>query len=244
MLRVLAISFIIIAKLSLFSCTNSELTDDSGIQGDFITYEVDPTQKSLQMYWKNSEGKNFANAKNLKTHLESKDEKLLFAVNGGMYTNQRSAQGLYIEHGKVLAGLDRAKSGYGNFYMQANGVFYLSRNQKPTISATQNFSFSNDIEFATQSGPMLISKGHINKLFGKNSENLNIRNGVGILPNGNVYFVQSTVEVNFYDFAKAFADRGCENALYLDGYVSRTYLPEKKWEQLDGNFGVMIAVSE
>jgi hypothetical protein len=28
------------------------------------------------------------------------------------------------------------------------------------------------------------------------------------------------------------------------GFVSRMYLPEKKWEQLDGNFGVMIGVTE
>jgi uncharacterized protein YigE (DUF2233 family) len=32
------------------------------------------------------------------------------------------------------------------------------------------------------------------------------------------------------------------NALYLDGVVSRMYLPEKKWEQLDGDFGVIIGV--
>jgi hypothetical protein len=32
--------------------------------------------------------------------------------------------------------------------------------------------------------------------------------------------------------------------LYLDGFVSRTYLQEKKWMQTDGNFGVMIGVTE
>lgn len=38
--------------------------------------------------------------------------------------------------------------------------------------------------------------------------------------------------------------KGCKNALYLDGFVSRTYLPEKNWSQLDGNFGVIIGVTE
>ena len=56
----------------------------------------------------------------------------------------------------------------------------------------------------------------------------------------------SKVPINFYDFATFFKDQGCSNALYLDGFVSRTYLPEKKWEQTNGNFGVIIglAVSE
>jgi uncharacterized protein YigE (DUF2233 family) len=36
----------------------------------------------------------------------------------------------------------------------------------------------------------------------------------------------------------------CQNALYLDGFVSRTYLPEKAWKQVDGNFGVIIGVTE
>ena len=54
----------------------------------------------------------------------------------------------------------------------------------------------------------------------------------------------SKQEVSFYDFAKYFKKIGCENALYLDGFVSRTYLPEKNWIQTDGNFGVIIGVAK
>jgi uncharacterized protein YigE (DUF2233 family) len=54
----------------------------------------------------------------------------------------------------------------------------------------------------------------------------------------------SKKEVNLYEFAKYFKDAGCKNALYLDGFVSRTYLPEKDWIQIDGNFGVIIGVTE
>ncbi len=36
----------------------------------------------------------------------------------------------------------------------------------------------------------------------------------------------------------------CRNALYLDGLVSRTYLPAQRWIQTDGDFGVMIGVTE
>jgi uncharacterized protein YigE (DUF2233 family) len=49
--------------------------------------------------------------------------------------------------------------------------------------------------------------------------------------------------INFYEFAKYFKSLGCQNALYLDGFVSKTYLPEKKWIQTDGDFGVIIAVT-
>ena len=53
----------------------------------------------------------------------------------------------------------------------------------------------------------------------------------------------SKKEVSFYDFANYFKSMGCKNALYLDGFVSLTYLPEQNWIQTDGNFGVIIGVT-
>ena len=91
---------------------------------------------------------------------------------------------------------------------------------------------------------MLLINGQIHPAFKKGSSNLNIRNGVGILPNNKVIFAMSKQEVNFYDFAQYFKNLGCKNALYLDGFVSRTYLPGKNWEQLDGNFGVIIGLEK
>jgi uncharacterized protein YigE (DUF2233 family) len=91
---------------------------------------------------------------------------------------------------------------------------------------------------------MLLIDGEIHPAFKKGSKNLNIRNGVGILPDNKVVFAMSKEEVNFYDFAEFFKSKGCKNALYLDGFVSRTYLPEEDWEQLDGNFGVIIGVAK
>ncbi len=91
---------------------------------------------------------------------------------------------------------------------------------------------------------MLVIDGQIHQAFKKGSINLNIRNGVGILPDNRVIFAMSKQEVNFYDFAEFFMSMGCKNALYLDGFVSRTYLPEENWQQLDGNFGVIIGVTK
>jgi uncharacterized protein YigE (DUF2233 family) len=91
---------------------------------------------------------------------------------------------------------------------------------------------------------MLVINGKIHPAFKKGSTKLNIRNGVGILPNNNVVFAISKTEINFYDFAEYFQQLGCKNALYLDGFVSRMYLPEKNWTQTDGNFGVLIGVTK
>ena len=88
---------------------------------------------------------------------------------------------------------------------------------------------------------MLLIDGNIHSKFRKGSSNLNIRNGVGILPNGNILFAMSKEEINFYDLATFFKQKGCKNALYLDGFVSKVYLPSQNWQQTDGIFGVIIA---
>lgn len=164
-------------------------------------------------------------------------------MNGGMFEPDHTPKGLYIENFKMLKPIDTLQ-GFGNFYLQPNGIFYLTQNNQPEISETKKYKHNTSIKYATQSGPMLLMDGKINPIFQKDSKNLNIRNGVGILPNGNIVFVMSKKEINFYSLAQLFEEMGCKNALYLDGYVSRTYLPEQNWIQTDGDFGVMIGVTE
>jgi uncharacterized protein YigE (DUF2233 family) len=64
-----------------------------------------------------------------------------------------------------------------------------------------------------------------------------------VLPGNKLVFAMSKSPINFYDFAGYFKSLGCRDALYLDGFVSRTYLPEKNWLQTDGDFGVLIGVA-
>jgi len=134
-------------------------------------------------------------------------------------------------------------NGNGNFYLKPNGVFYIASNNKAHIIPTSNLLNRNNIKYATQSGPMLLIDGKMHHAFKKGSSNVQIRNGVGILPDGNLIFAMSKEPVNFYDFAQYFESLGCKNALYLDGFVSRTYLPSKNWIQDDGDFGVIIGVT-
>jgi len=208
-----------------------------------VEYTVSPRTGKIDFFWKDDDGNVFGNAKILKQYMSSQGRKLEFSVNGGMYLKDQSPQGLYIENGLVKNRLDTIQSAYGNFYMQPNGVFYITNTNEAKICESVDFSEEN-IKYATQSGPMLLMNGNLHYKFQKNSSSKFIRNGVGILSNGDVLFLMSKETINFYDFAMLFKDKGCTNALYLDGFVSRTYLPSKKWTQEDGNFGVMIGVTK
>lgn len=208
----------------------------------FVSNIADPKKQDLKFYWKNEKQENFKSIGNLKNYLESKNKQLLFAMNGGMYQKDGSPQGLYIENFKTLTNLDNG-NGDGNFYLKPNGVFFITKNNEAVISITENFKFSENIKYATQSGQMLVSNGKIHTEFKEGSVNLNIRNGVGILPDNTILFAMSKEPINFYDFAVFFKSKGCKNALYLDGLVSRTYFPEENWVQKDGNFGVIIGVT-
>jgi uncharacterized protein YigE (DUF2233 family) len=213
---------------------------------DYTGFEAKPGSSDIRMYWKDDKGTILGSLQNLKNYTVQKGDSLLYACNGGMYMENQAPLGYYIENGKTLQKIN-TRNGYGNFYMKPKGVFYVLANGKAGVQSIETPKDRNSlpaagISYLTQSGPMLISNGIINTQFTAGSANLNVRNGVGILPNGNAYFAMSTYPVNLYDFAKHFKDKGCKNALFFDGFVSRTYCPQENYTQLDGAFGVMIAV--
>lgn len=210
---------------------------------EFVSYTVNPKTEMIGFYYKDKNKSNFKSITNLKSSLTKDHKELVFAMNGGMYKTDKSPQGLFIENGVVKAKID-STSADGNFYLKPNGIFYLTTKKEARVVKTETFKVYNDVNFATQSGPMLVIDGEIHKAFNRSSTNLNIRNGVGILPNGKVLFALSKKEINFYNFASFFKEKGCENALYLDGFVSRAYCPSQNWIQTDGDFGVIIAVTK
>lgn len=228
---------ILFAILLLISCQGSQL------EQKYVIYQCNPAKENIKMYWKNEQGKVIHSLSNLKTMLADKGEKLVFAMNGGMFEPDNSPKGLYIENYQIHTPLDTLKGGNGNFYLQPNGVFYLTKDNQAKVVSTSVYSHNTAIKYATQSGPILLLNGEINTVFTPGSTNLNIRNGVGVKENGEVVFAMSKEKVNFYDFALLFKELGCTDALYLDGFVSRAYLPSKEWEQTDGDFGVIIGAS-
>jgi len=213
-------------------------TNDTG----FVSYIVDTKKQDIKLYWKDESNGQFGSIEHLRWWLTKHKRMLVFAMNGGMYKSDNSPQGLFIEDKVQLSRLDTS-SGNGNFYLKPNGVFFITTNNLPGICTTMGFNNNGQVKYATQSGPMLVIDDQINSVFKQGSANLNIRNGVGILPDNRVVFAMSKKGINFYDFANYFKKLGCKNALYLDGFVSRAYLPEKGWIQTDGNFGVIIGVS-
>jgi len=238
-MRVVNKGIVAVIVLSIFCFYSFYNVDRNGI----LSHKVDLKNQDLKLYWKDNSGAVFKNFDKLNFWLESKNEQLIFAMNAGMYKTNNAPLGLYIEDGKMLSKVITKEKGYGNFYMQPNGVFYITDSNIAVVCKTTDFK-SNGVKYATQSGPMLLIDGEIHKQFIDGSKNLNIRNGVGILPSGSIIFGMSENEINFYDFATYFKSLGCKNALYLDGFVSRTYLPSKGYNKLNGNFGVIIGEVE
>jgi uncharacterized protein YigE (DUF2233 family) len=154
---------------------------------------------------------------------------LAFAMNAGMYHPDKQPVGLLVSEGKVWGTLNTS-SGTGNFYLQPNGVFWVDITGEAMIETTEAFNerkLSLDrLRVATQSGPMLMYNGDINRAFQPNSPNLHFRNAVGLTEDDRVVFVISEQQVCFHDLTVFMREAlGCIHALYLDGSVSRMYLP-------------------
>jgi uncharacterized protein YigE (DUF2233 family) len=102
---------------------------NSSSSTDIISYQAYP--KDIKFYHKDPNGSVFGNFASLRNYLNSKNKKLTFAMNGGMYLKDLSPQGLYIEDSKLIKKTNRKNSTYGNFYMKPNGVFYITKNNRP-----------------------------------------------------------------------------------------------------------------
>ena len=235
--KILLMSILLLLTAGLVAFTTSQNSNEDQI----LAYTVDIKTQDLQLYWKNDKGEILNSIRNLKKYVESKNLTLNFAMNGGMFTEQFGPVGLFIQDGKTIKNINNS-NGKGNFNWKPNGVFYITEDNVPVVCQTGKFVNKGNLKYATQSGPMLVIDGKIHDGFEK-STSLYIRNGVGILPDNKVVFAISKKEITFYDFAKYFQSLGCKDALYFDGFVSRMYLPEKNWTQTDGNFGVMIGVT-
>lgn len=232
------LSILFLLVIGIVSFTTKKIS----IGDQILSYTADPKAQDIQFYWKDDNGKIMKSIHNLKTYVTNKQYTLVFAMNGGMYMPDFSPVGLFIQDGKILKKINK-ETGKGNFFLKPNGVFYITKDNHPVICKTESFKNNGNVRYATQSGPMLVIDGEIHPSFKAGSSSLNVRNGVGILPDNRIVFAISKTKMNLYDFAKYFKEKGCINALYLDGFVSRMYLPEKKWTQTDGNFGVMIGIT-
>ena len=168
-----------------------------------------------------------------------------FAMNGGMFDDDGEPVGYYVESGKRLQGLSRAK-GPGNFHMLPNGVFF-GTGEKWEIRTSEDFFENVDKrpQFGTQSGPMLVIGGELHPGIDPDGESLRIRNAVGVDPGGRALFVISGTPISFGKLARYYRDvLGVKNALFLDGTVSGLWDPASG--RLDEGFplGPLIVVEK
>jgi len=153
-------------------------------------------------------------------------KRIAFAMNAGMFDSDGLPIGLYVERGREAKLLNR-RNGGGNFHLRPNGVFYGDAGGWH-VAPTDDFAARRpaQLDFATQSGPMLVIAGELHPAFSANGSSLQIRNGVGIDGHGVAWFAISDEAVSFGRFARLFRDHlGCRNALYLDGAISQLLDP-------------------
>ncbi|MHA8085393.1 phosphodiester glycosidase family protein [Aquirufa antheringensis] len=220
---------------------------------------IDPTKNDIHLH-NNGTGDLAPLGDSWQYFYKEKKIKPYAIVNAGMYELNGAAKGLLIENKIQKHPIDLIDKGPGNFYMQPNGLFYQDTKGQFGILDTKTFNTkfetgklkksqeSSTLNFATQSGPMLVKNNVINSQFLFNSTNINIRNGVGISTKWKrqiVVMAISDTKVNFYDFALLFKSvLGCDNALYLDGAISKMYVKGEKTRDLSGELGPKILITE
>ncbi len=216
----------------------------------FCAYILNPQVETVNFHYKNEKNENFSSIENLKTSIEKAKLDIQMITNGGMYSPANEPQGLYIENKKTYKTIDTLNDKDGtNFYLFPNGVFYMDTLNNFGISSTENFikkiSDYSLIKNATQSGPMLINNGEIHKSFSKASQNEKIRSGVGITSSNQLVFLITLDDCNFYDFAICFKEIfDCNNALFLDGAISKMFIKDIPTNYLNGLFVPMISITK
>lgn len=127
--------------------------------------------------------------------------------------------------------------------MQPNGIFYMSGG-KAAVRSTRDFLRARPpVDYATQSGPMLVIDGRLHPKFLADSASRKIRDGVGVRKDGVAIFAISNGTVTFHAFARLFRDAlGCDNALFLDGTISSLLAPAIGRNDDYWNLGPMIGV--
>jgi uncharacterized protein YigE (DUF2233 family) len=214
-------------------------------RSEYTVCEIDPRQQTIRLYWKRPDGTPYAYLSALPRTLKGEAGKLLFATNAGMFDPALKPVGLYVEQGHELVH-PNTRSGYGNFHMKPNGIFYVSADRAAVAETGAFLKHRPRTELATQSGPMLVINGRLHPRFDRRSTSLKPRTGVGVGADGKVMFAISRREVSFDAFARLFRDGlNCPNALFLDGgTAANLYAPSLNSHGNVLPLGPMLAVFE
>jgi len=188
--------------------------------------EVDATREEIRLFLKDETGKLLGQFFAVDAGLKAQGQRLGFAMNAGMYHEDRSPVGHYRENGTELMRVI-PNAGPGNFGMLPNGVFCVRAGRADVIETRRFLREAPDCVQATQSGPMLVIDGALHPRFLRDSDSRFLRNGVATSADGGrAVFVISNERVTFYEMASFVRDAlKLPQALYFDGNVSRLYAP-------------------
>ena len=190
---------------------------------EYVICTLDLRRYDIALFWRGPDGEPYGGFSALARSPQG--ARLVFAMNAGMFKEDRSPVGLYVENGQELKRANTA-NGPGNFHLKPNGVFYVAGQSAGVMETSRFLRQKPRVDYATQSGPMLVIDGQIHPKISENGPSRKIRNGVGVRDRNIVVFAISERVVTFGEFARLFRDElGCANALFLDGSVSSLFAP-------------------
>ena len=183
--------------------------------------------QDLRLWLRDSTGTVWGHFRRLEQALAAEGERLVFAMNAGMYHADRGPVGLFLGEGEP-EGQVITTPGPGNFGMLPNGVFCVKADGFAVVESRAFAADPPDCQGASQSGPMLVIGGELHPRFLVDSTSRFVRNGVGISADGRTaHFVISDRPVTFHEFGRLFRDvLETPQALYFDGNVSRLHAPD------------------
>ncbi|TDK46254.1 phosphodiester glycosidase family protein [Antarcticimicrobium luteum] len=219
---------------------------NTGYDGNRYTIcEVDAAQEDLRLFLNDARGGLLGQFGAVNAKLAGEGKRLAFAMNGGMYHDDRSPVGYYVENGDELMRVI-PNAGPGNFGLLPNGVFCIRPGRADVIETLAFLDRKPACTHATQSGPMLVIDGALHPRFLPDSNSRYIRNGVGTSADGTrAVFALSRDLVTFHAFARLFRDHlGLPQALYFDGNISRLYAPQLGRNDPGFALGPIVGVAE
>ncbi|WP_171171987.1 phosphodiester glycosidase family protein [Ruegeria sp. HKCCA0370] len=228
------------AQASAVTC--EKLTHDDK---RYTVCEVDAENEDLRLFLNDENGDLLGHFSSVNEALAPGGKRLAFAMNAGMYHDDRSPVGHYVENGKEVMRVI-SNPGPGNFGLLPNGVFCIRAGRADVFETLDFIDRAPDCRFASQSGPMLVIDGELHPRFLADSTSHYVRNGVGTSTDGTrAVFVISEDYVTFHEFGRLFRDvLETPNALFFDGNISRMYDRANNRSDVGFSLGPIVGVVE